>query len=483
LFALFWQTAWSVAYIWSTSDLFGHGFLILPIVAWLIWRRTPRLLSASPRATTWGVAAMAGISVVWLLGDVAGVNLVRQAAFVGMIQAFVLAVFGWRMTMVLAFPLFYLYFAVPFGDFLVPPLQQITADFVVKVLRITGIPVYVDGLYLQTPTGRFLVAEACSGARFLISTVALGALGANIFFRSWFRRAAFMVLAVVVPVVANGFRAYAIVLIAHHVDTEFAASADHITFGLIFMSFVTLVLLLIGMTFRQRTIYEYADDVGMRLPAAAGAAAPSRPGWHRRILVIVAIAVLAGSWAPAYSTYLQLPPDGTMRANLQVPRAIAPWRPAQGDVAGWTPVFLGVDAEAMQAFDAGRAEAILYIGYYLSQRPDAELINIENRIEGAAWGRAGGGQVTIRLAGGSMRVNYIRMLPERHKGNDAAVAADYREKPSEVVPVLQDFLDHLTPLEPVFEGALDTTGSDARSSAAKRQGRRPGPDFVDQQAG
>ena len=41
------------------------------------------------------------------------------------------------------FPLGFLFFAVPFGDFLLPVLMQWTADFTVLALRATGIPVYL----------------------------------------------------------------------------------------------------------------------------------------------------------------------------------------------------------------------------------------------------------------------------------------------------------------------------------------------------
>ena len=39
LLAWYCDTVWSIVAIWERSDTFAHGFLIVPISAWLIWQR------------------------------------------------------------------------------------------------------------------------------------------------------------------------------------------------------------------------------------------------------------------------------------------------------------------------------------------------------------------------------------------------------------------------------------------------------------
>ena len=89
----------------------------------------------------------------------------------------------------------------------VPQLQDVTAFFAVEILRGIGVPVYVEGVFLSTPTGNFHVAEVCSGIRFLIATVAFAFLYAHVTYRTLWRRALFVGLAFIVPVIANGIRA------------------------------------------------------------------------------------------------------------------------------------------------------------------------------------------------------------------------------------------------------------------------------------
>src|SRR3546814_20295136 len=74
--------------------------------------------------------------------------------------------------------------------------------------------VFLDGYLIQIPTGSFLVAEACSGVRYLLVSVALGVLTAYLFFRPWPRRLLFVALSVAVPIVANGIRASGIIMLA-----------------------------------------------------------------------------------------------------------------------------------------------------------------------------------------------------------------------------------------------------------------------------
>src|SRR3546814_16784781 len=84
----------------------------------------------------------------------------------------------------------------------------------------SDLPAAVDGVLITIPNGYFEVAEACSGAKFVIAMIAYGTLVANVCYVSWSRRAAFMVMALVVPVLANGLRAFGKIYAAHITSVE-----------------------------------------------------------------------------------------------------------------------------------------------------------------------------------------------------------------------------------------------------------------------
>jgi exosortase A len=294
--ALFWTEVASAVRTWEDSTAYNHCWLIAPIAAWLFWMRRDRLAVLSPVPTpAFALLALPG-ALVWLAAERLGIMEGRQLAVFGLAQVLVLTIFGWRFCRAFAAPLAYLVFLVPFGGFLVGPLQHITARLIDFGLDLVGITHYVDGLTIETPTGLFYVAEACAGLRFIVATLAFGALYALVIFRSPWRRLIVMALAIAVPIIANGIRAGGIIVLAEYLGNAQAAAADHIIYGWGFFSVVLLLLILVGLPVREdRIAADTKDDP------------PSRPaGAPRPATVAVAgvLGVLAAASGPAAARVL-----------------------------------------------------------------------------------------------------------------------------------------------------------------------------------
>ena len=82
------------------------------------------------------------------------------------------------------FPLMFLFFSVPFGEFMVPRMMDWTANFVVWALQVTGVPVHREGLQFVIPSGNWAVIDECSGIRYLMASFMVGALFAYLNYRS-----------------------------------------------------------------------------------------------------------------------------------------------------------------------------------------------------------------------------------------------------------------------------------------------------------
>ena len=130
------------------------------------------------------------------------------------------------------FPLLFLFFAVPFGEALVPKLMDWTADFTVAAVKLSGVPVYREGTHFVIPSGQWSVIEACSGIKFLIASLMGGSLYAWLLYRSPGRRLAFIGASIVVPLLANWLRAYTIVMVGHLSNNRLMTNDDHIVFRL-----------------------------------------------------------------------------------------------------------------------------------------------------------------------------------------------------------------------------------------------------------
>ena len=240
---------WSaMAHQWWNIDTYSHILLILPILAWLVWIRRDEVARVEAQGWWPGFLwCLLGLAICFV-GRSADINLIAQLGVIVAFQGATFGIVGFRVGLILAFPLAYMFFLVPFGDEIIPPLQYVTAEMATALTRFSGVETVADGIHIDTPAGLFIVAEECSGVKFLVAMVALGVLVAYSCFASWKRRMLFLLACVIVPIVANGIRAWATIFIAQYVGAEAAGSFDHIVYGWFFFGIV--IALVLGVAWR-----------------------------------------------------------------------------------------------------------------------------------------------------------------------------------------------------------------------------------------
>ena len=249
-----WRDASDAVAIWSSSTAYTHCFLVVPMAVVLAMQpgRWERISSSVPVPDARWLVLVPVVSAGWLVADRLGIAEGRQLCVVaGLVVGFV-AILGSGAFRAAAAPILYLFLLVPVGEFLVPALQSVTMWFITTGLDAIGLMYFNDGLSIDIPEGRFYVAEACAGLRFLIACVAFGVTYSLVFYRSWPRRIAFCLAALAVPIVANGFRALGIVYLGHVLGSAEAAAVDHLLYGYIFFSIVVGALAVAGYPFVQR---------------------------------------------------------------------------------------------------------------------------------------------------------------------------------------------------------------------------------------
>jgi exosortase len=181
------------------------------VAAYLAWQRRDAIASTPPKPAAWFALAALPVAACWLIAERIGIMEARQFLAMTLVQVLFVSVLGPRTWRALATPLFYLFFLVPSGEFLAPPLQSFTVGFITVGLDLLGIVNFVDGMMIEIPEGGFYVAEACAGLRFLIASLAFGVFYACLMYKSPLRRLLFVALSLFVPIIANGFRALGIV--------------------------------------------------------------------------------------------------------------------------------------------------------------------------------------------------------------------------------------------------------------------------------
>src|SRR5688500_17204716 len=82
---LYFETAASIVAIWSRSDTFAHGFIVIPICLWLGWQRRDRLAQTPVQPWLPALAFIAAAGALWLVMSIAQVLSVRQFALAFML--------------------------------------------------------------------------------------------------------------------------------------------------------------------------------------------------------------------------------------------------------------------------------------------------------------------------------------------------------------------------------------------------------------
>jgi len=407
--AFYASTVNSMVEIWSRSGTFAHGFLILPIVLWLVWDKRAELAMLTPRPSWWAVLCIAGVGFIWLVGELAIVNAVSQLALTAILVLTVIGLLGTSVARRLAFPLAFLFFAVLIGEFMVPQLMQWTADVTVLALRLSGIPVYREGMQFVIPSGNWSVVETCSGLRYLVAASMVGTLYAYLTYRSLTRRLVFVGVTILVAILANWVRAYMIVMLGHLTNNELATRADHVVYGWLLFGAVMAALFWFGGRWREDIVAAASSKTSQ---ATAVSAAPAAKLWA----AAAAVAVVTLVWRIGYWGIDS--GDVAVQPKLAVAPAIGAWQPLPETVIAWRPHYENASAELQQAFRNDDRRVGLFLGYYRNQGADRKLVSSESTLtakDDPLWATVDGGVRDVSFNGRplAVRVSEVRRVDGR----------------------------------------------------------------------
>lgn len=178
--AVYAAVLWQLVEDWNGNENYSHGFLVLPVAAFLVWRRRATLAALPVAPSAFG-AVLVVLSLGVLLVGTAGIEyFLTRISFVGVIAGAILFLFGWAQLRAVSFPLFLLLLAIPLPAILFNqvafPLQMLATTLGVGILRLLDVPVLREGNVIVLATTTLEVAEACSGIRSLVSLFTMALL-------------------------------------------------------------------------------------------------------------------------------------------------------------------------------------------------------------------------------------------------------------------------------------------------------------------
>ena len=109
----FWDVAAKLLTDWGRDENYSHGFLMVPLAAYVVWRERARLLSIPSRPSAWGLFIVAGSLLTLGAGRLGAELFLTRIALIGTLAGIVVFLWGFRLLRALAFPFLLLLLAIP----------------------------------------------------------------------------------------------------------------------------------------------------------------------------------------------------------------------------------------------------------------------------------------------------------------------------------------------------------------------------------
>jgi exosortase A len=395
--AIFHATFAGMLSIWELSN-YRHCLLVFPVALYILWDRRA-MLAAAPIAPSWaGLGWAVAVALLWRLGRATGVQLVEHAAAIAAIPALVLAVLGTRCFRAAAFPVLFLFAAVPFGDELIPLLMDVTADISVWLLQASGMPANRAGVFVSVPAGEFEIADVCAGLNYLLAGVTVALLLSYWLFRTARARAVFVALAAVGFVVGNGVRAFIVMTVASATQMRYFTGKDHVIFGVIFFMALFGLMIWLG----SKYAHAPADPV-LTAPPPFDSAARTRS--------IVAGVLAAAILASAPVSYAIQSDAAPLEAGALVLPSIAGCAGPDSWSADWSPRLHAPDAEVRGTYRCNGVTLHLFAAEYAGHVQGREIASSDNVLVPTRWWWSGArSDREVRMSHDKrLRINEVQM--------------------------------------------------------------------------
>lgn len=238
---------------WLTNDYYSHGWLVLPVSAFLAWRQWPK-----------GEREPANVGLIPLGVGLAGylLALLNKAYFLAALALIVLLAglvwffLGTRALRRLAFPIGFLVFMVPlpFVERASLPLQLLTGSCSTAVARVVGVDATVRGAQVTLPNVDLVVGAQCSGLRSIVALFTLVAIFVYVLQGPWWGRLLLVLSAIPVAILGNIVRVASLLWVADTWGAGAGMTYYHDYSGIVFFLFAFALLLLLSRAFRCREI-------------------------------------------------------------------------------------------------------------------------------------------------------------------------------------------------------------------------------------
>jgi exosortase D (VPLPA-CTERM-specific) len=404
---LFWFGFTGLAQEWSRPE-FSHG-PVIPILSFYMFLRELKHMPPpdAPPTDRWpGAALIVAALLVALAGNVARIDHLVFYALILWTFGLVLVCFGrrrgtffWPSVLHLVFMLplpYFLYFQINTG------LQLVSSEIGVAIVRLAGVPVFLEGNVIDLGVYKLQVAEACSGLRYLFPIMSFSYVFAVLYRGPVWHKIVLLLAAVPIAVLMNSFRIGVIGVMVDRYGIGQAEGFLHFFEGWII--FLSCIGILFGMAVTMRLLsgdrQPLGDAIDMDFTGLGAQLARVRTIAPSPSLKVAALATLAlsAAWSLA-------PARETVRMEREsyslFPMTLDGWAGTRSALDPAVEANLGAD-DYLAGYFRGPGEAAgidFFLSYYYSQIDGRSIHAPEICLPGGGWEMFSLGPVTVELPG------------------------------------------------------------------------------------
>jgi len=243
---IYFSTFKELIQVWNSNEDYSHGFFILPISLYLIWRKRGEILSQPPVPARWGYVLMLLWAFTYTLGIVGHISTIANVSMILFAIGAVAVLINGRAARIILFPAFFMIFMFPIPSEIYTrvtnPLMLISTHISFHILSILDVPILKEGNLLFLPNYKMEVVNACSGIRSMLAIMAITLLVGYFYIGSKVIRAVFFLVSVPIALFGNVFRITSTALLAYFYSPQAAEGFSHTFAGIVtfFISFLII---------------------------------------------------------------------------------------------------------------------------------------------------------------------------------------------------------------------------------------------------
>jgi exosortase len=234
---------------WAHSEDNSHGFFIIPLSLYFVWRKR-KVLAKTEIAPHWSGFLLLLIGVLaYIFSIFSEIYTVQSFSLLLFIFGVVIYFFGFQVFLKILFPLSFLLFIIPIPaqiySLLTLPLQLLVSKTSAWLGSIASIPIYREGNIIHLPYHTLQVVNACSGMRSLLSLMALSAAFGYLSLHSNRLRAILFLTSFPIAILLNIIRVLLIIVAFHYANYDLTHGATHTFIGLAIFVLALVILAVI----------------------------------------------------------------------------------------------------------------------------------------------------------------------------------------------------------------------------------------------